>query len=452
MSKEIFSLKQVALSIKKTIENRYERTYWVKGELYKINLFPSGHAFPELVQRENGKIVANMTGIIWKKHYNRIRTQFETTVKEPFTEGKEVLMEVKINFSEVHGLSLHIQDIDPSYSLGALHKLKLETIQKLDSEGLLQKNQLLKIDLPKRIALISAESSKGLSDFLNVIEGVHNKFGIETLLFNASVQGDQAVESIINCLNTIERVKDYFDVVAIVRGGGAEVGMSCYDEYNLCKKIAEFPLPVVCGIGHSTNLTVTEMVSHSHSITPSVLASDLIAFFEEKFIALQENKSKFVSRTQQHLQLSKMQFLTAVSSINGLTKWRLERLNTHLLSNLNNFKFLAQNQLNKSKTSLYTAPLNLKQSLHKIHHEAILNLRMNHKNLRFFSQLKLDKENQAMDFYNKQHSVLSPNSILARGFSITRKDGKAVLNQDILKAGDLIEIELMDGKKLANIT
>jgi len=137
MSKEVFTLKQVAQSIRKTLESRYERTYWVKAEIYKMNLFPSGHAFPELVQRTDGKIVANLSGVIWKTNYGRISKQFEATVKEPFSEGKEVLMLVKITFSEVYGLSLHITDIDPSYSLGALHKLKLETIDALNKQNIL---------------------------------------------------------------------------------------------------------------------------------------------------------------------------------------------------------------------------------------------------------------------------------------------------------------------------
>jgi len=188
MSKEVFTLKQVAQSIRKTLESRYERVYWVKAEIYKMNLFPSGHAFPELVQRTDGKIVANLSGVIWKTNYGRISKQFEATVKEPFSEGKEVLMLVKITFSEVYGLSLHVTDIDPSYSLGALHKLKLETIDALNKLGILQKNQSLRLSLPKRIAVISAESSKGLSDFMQVLSG--SSFGIATFLFNATVQGD----------------------------------------------------------------------------------------------------------------------------------------------------------------------------------------------------------------------------------------------------------------------
>ena len=183
MSKDVFTLKQVAQSIRKTIEGRYERTYWVKAEIYKMNLFPSGHAFPELVQRQDGKIVANMTGVIWKTNLSRITKQFEQTVKEPFTEGKEVLMEVKITFSELYGLSLHISNIDPSYSLGALHRLKLETIEKLNALGVLQKNQTLKLILPKRIAVISAEFSKGLSDFMQVLQ--HYLTGIRFFLINS---------------------------------------------------------------------------------------------------------------------------------------------------------------------------------------------------------------------------------------------------------------------------
>ncbi|NDB36102.1 MAG: exodeoxyribonuclease VII large subunit [Flavobacteriia bacterium] len=136
MSKQVFTLKQVAASIRKTMEARYHQPYWVKAEVYKMNLFPSGHAFPELVQRENGKIVASLSGVIWHQNYQRIRDTFEKTVKEPLSEGKELLLEVRIVFHEIYGLSLQISDIDPNFSLGALHQLKLNTIKQLDQDQL----------------------------------------------------------------------------------------------------------------------------------------------------------------------------------------------------------------------------------------------------------------------------------------------------------------------------
>ena len=451
MSKEVFTLKQVAQSIRKTIESRYERTYWVKAEIYKMNLFPSGHAFPELVQRTDGKIVANLSGVIWKTNYGRISKQFEATVKEPFSEGKEVLMLVKITFSEVYGLSLHITDIDPSYSLGALHKLKLETIDALNKLGILQKNQSLRLSLPKRIAVISAESSKGLSDFMQVLSASQSKFGISTFLFNATVQGDQAVESILQAFNKIERVRQYFDAVVIVRGGGAEVGMSCYDDFKLCKRIAEFPLPVLCGIGHSTNLTVAEMVAYSHAITPSVLAADLLQEFELKLLELDAICANLKQAQNRLLTDTKNTFHQTVSKINGVTKWRFERINNQLSTAEQRCIQEIQHVLSFHKQYLSSSPIAIQTLVKKSHQIEHHRRTMLEQQLSFTMSRMIDKNATLIESLEKQVQLMSPAAVLARGFAIARSNGKALLSKTELHPGSMIQIELSDGTAEAEV-
>jgi exodeoxyribonuclease VII large subunit len=449
MSKEVFTLKQVAQSIRKTLESRYERTYWVKAEIYKMNLFPSGHAFPELVQRTDDKIVANLSGVIWKTNYGRIAKQFEATVKEPFSEGKEVLMLVKITFSEVYGLSLHITDIDPSYSLGALHKLKLETIDALNKLGILQKNQSLRLSLPKRIAVISAESSKGLSDFMQVLSG--STFGISTFLFNSTVQGDQAVASILKAFDKIERVRQHFDAVVIVRGGGAEVGMSCYDDFKLCKRIAEFPLPVLCGIGHSTNLTVAEMVAYSHAITPSVLASDLLQEFELKLLELHAIHANLYLAQSKLITNTKNTFNQTVSNINGVTKWRFERINNQLSTIEQRSIQEAKHILSFHKQYISTSPIAIQTLVKKSHQIEHHRRTMLQQQLNFTMNRMVDKNGTMIESLEKQVQLMSPSAVLARGFSIARSNGKAVLSKTELHPGSMIQIELSDGTAEAEV-
>jgi exodeoxyribonuclease VII large subunit len=451
MSKEVFTLKQVAQSIRKTLESRYERTYWVKAEIYKMNLFPSGHAFPELVQRTDDKIVANLSGVIWKTNYGRIAKQFEATVKEPFSEGKEVLMLVKITFSEVYGLSLHITDIDPSYSLGALHKLKLETIDALNKLGILQKNQTLSLSLPKRIAVISAESSKGLSDFMQVLSASQSQIGISTFLFNATVQGDQAVESILQAFNKIERVRQYFDAVVIVRGGGAEVGMSCYDDFKLCKRIAEFPLPVLCGIGHSTNLTVAEMVAYSHAITPSVLASDLLQEFELKLNELHAICTNLNLVQSKLLTNIKNTFNQTVSKINGVTKWRFERINNQLNTIEQRSIQEAKQILSFHKQYISSSPIAIQTLVKKSHQIEHHRRTMLQQQLTFTMNRMVDKNGTMIESLEKQVQLMSPSAVLARGFAIARSNGKAVLSKTELRPGTMIQIELSDGTAEAEV-
>lgn len=300
---QIFSLKQVALSIEKTIASRYHQNYWVKAEIHKLNKYPSGHAFPELVEKEEGKIVAQMNGSIWKQNLQRIEKIFVDQVQEPLKDGIQVLMLVKVSFNPTFGLSLQIQDIDPAFTLGQLQKEKDITLKKLKAEGLLQTNQLLPYPLiAKRIAIISAATSKGLSDFYQVLD--RNSFGytFRTQLFEAYVQGDIAVDSIIAALQQIENHKSQFDVVVIVRGGGAEVGLTCYNNYELCKAIATFPLPIITGIGHSTNLTVAELIAYSSAITPTQLAEMLIAQFRDFELRIERLSQAVVKNAQLQVQ------------------------------------------------------------------------------------------------------------------------------------------------------
>jgi exodeoxyribonuclease VII large subunit len=314
---QIFSLKQVALSIEKTIASRYNQQYWVKAEIHKLNKYPSGHAFPELVEKEDGKIVAQLNGSIWKQHLQRIEKIFIDQVQEPLKDGIQVLMLVRVQFNPTFGLSLQIQDIDPAFTLGHLQKEKDITLKKLKAEGLLQTNQQLPYPLiAKRIAVISAPTSKGLSDFYQVLD--QNAFGytFHTQLFEAYVQGDVAVASILEALQEIEKCQEQFDVVVLVRGGGAEVGLTCYNNYELCKGIATFPLPILTGIGHSTNLTVAEMIAYASAITPTQLAEMLIAQFREFELRIERLSQGVVQHAQMQIQRNTDKINQVVQNLN----------------------------------------------------------------------------------------------------------------------------------------
>lgn len=331
---QIFSLKQVALSIEKTIASRYHQNYWVKAEIHKLNKYPSGHAFPELVEKEEGKIVAQMNGSIWKQNLQRIEKIFVDQVQEPLKDGIQVLMLVKVSFNPTFGLSLQIQDIDPAFTLGQLQKEKDITLKKLKAEGLLQTNQLLPYPLiAKRIAIISAATSKGLSDFYQVLD--QNSFGytFHTQLYEAYVQGDIAVDSILAALQQIENHKSQFDVVVIVRGGGAEVGLTCYNNYELCKAIATFPLPIITGIGHSTNLTVAELIAYSSAITPTQLAEMLIAQFRDFELRIERLSQAVVKNAQLQIQHNREKMSQVVQNL-GWVKNQFFKIKLTELSHL----------------------------------------------------------------------------------------------------------------------
>lgn len=279
----VFSLLDVCKSIRKTLTERYGSTFWVKAELHKLNLYPgSGHCFPELLQKENGVIVAQMRATLWNGDYRRINASFLQTVREPLKDDMEILFSASVQYDPRHGLSLRIHDIDPAYALGSLERERASSLRRLDEEGLLERNKRLELPLlPARIAVISGQTSKGYSDFMQVLGRNGRGYGFYVRLFPALLQGDGAVESIRAALREVQEFPLDFDVVMIVRGGGDEVGLSAYNNYDLARDICLYPVPVLTGIGHSTNLTVSEEVAWFHGITPTELAVFVLKRFEK---------------------------------------------------------------------------------------------------------------------------------------------------------------------------
>jgi exodeoxyribonuclease VII large subunit len=429
--KQIFSLKQVVQSIQKTIEDRYTTNYWVKAEMHKMNRYPSGHAFPELVQKENGKIVAQITGTIWKQQLERINDAFINVVKEPLQDGKMLLLLVKINYHPTFGLTLQIVDIDPSYSLGELQREREETLRKLEALQLINRNQYREFPLlPKRIAIISGDSSKGLSDFYQVLQENPYNYYFETSLFEAYVQGDLAVNSICAALKNIEENIDQYDVVVIVRGGGAEVGMTCYNHFELCKAIASFPIPVLTGIGHSTNLTVAEMVAYRNAITPTKLAEFLVLTFREFDLDVTQLATKIFHSSEHLLSLKNQKLIALANGLSQVVQKRLQNANERFLSLQFQVQHQSSNHLTKHEQSILNQETRLKPQL----------------------QFFLEKETQKLKQFEEKVHFLDPIHVLKRGYSITRINGKAIDENAIIHVDAEIETQTIQGTISAKVT
>jgi exodeoxyribonuclease VII large subunit len=414
---QIFTLKQVVSSIRKTIEERYDREYWVKAEMHKLGQTRTGHCYPELVQKEEGTIVAEMRGTIWKHNFDRINARFIEVVKEPLKEDTTLLMKVKVSFHEIYGISLQITDIDPNYALGELQRERAETLKRLQKENLINANQRIAFPLlPKRVAVISAESSKGLSDFMQVIEHNDWNYSFFTMLFPASLQGNQAEHTIIAQLEKIKRVQEHFDIVVIVRGGGGEVGMSCYNNYNLCRAIASFPLPVLTGIGHSTNLTVAEMISFRNAITPTELGDFLIQAFHNFSVPVKEATKNIEFYTKNILELAWSRFTQTSLSFKHGTQQHITKTEHALISSSRNLLSSVRESMQKHHSSVDQV-----KHIIPIHSKAL-----------FLSQ------HNTLKNFEQTIRLLSPQNVLNRGYSITTINGKTVSKKNPVEVGDEI--------------
>src|SRR5690606_33165939 len=280
-SKQIFPLSKLTAAIENVINTHCSRVVWVKAEIVRLNHYKhTGHCFPELVEKKDGKVIAEIRGNIWKTHFEIINTKFRNVLNEDLGDDMTVVLQATVTYHPVYGISLNIFDIDPEYTLGELAKQKAETILRLQKENIYTANkELSPALLPKTIAIISVSTSKGYLDFINVIENNPWKYKFHFLLYPAVLQGERAVSTIVEQLKNIKKNLVHFDAVVILRGGGGEIGLSCYDSYELARAIARFPLPVLTGIGHSTNQTVSELVSWQSFITPTKLAEFLLQEF-----------------------------------------------------------------------------------------------------------------------------------------------------------------------------
>lgn len=458
-----FTLKQVAESIRKTIAERYARTYWVTAEMHKLNATRKGHCYPELVQKENELIVVEMRGTIWKQNFERIQQKFFEIVKEPLHDGMELLFHVKITYHPIYNLGLEIIDIDPNYTLGALQRERQETLERLNKEGILNANQNLEMALvPKRLAIISQADSKGYSDFVTLLNGHPKRYRFDTFLFEATLQGDNAIASIRGQLKRIEKVKHHFDAVVIIRGGGGEIGMHCYNNYELAKSIATFPLPVLTGIGHSTNLTVCELIAFRNGITPSDMAYFLLRIFEELDEPLDEILLKlpkqlqhllqaisnqfdqltrqFQQEVQRSLQLEKNTFLGAVKDFEFRVKYKMTHSDQQLKELRNNIRSSSAYLLDMQKTRLETS-LNLL----RVHGKSLVNTArqtISHQENQLVRLLsaKLEAESAKLNQAELHLKLLDPITILQRGYAIVTNEKGVLSAKNQATSGDELHI------------
>jgi exodeoxyribonuclease VII large subunit len=455
--KKIFSLLEVTRSIQRTIAERYSSAFWVKAEMNKLNFYShSGHCYPDLVEKKDGKVIAQLRSSLWKDDYRRVNQKFLDVLKEPLKDGIKILFSATIQFDPMHGLSLRIIDIDPAYSLGELEREKQQAINTLTQEGIFDRNKKTSLALlPQRIAVISVETSKGYSDYLKVIE--QNPWGYKffNLLFPSLLQGDRSVASILSQLRRIKKVSHHFDAVAIIRGGGGDVGLSSYNNYELAREVALFPIPVFTGIGHSTNETVVEMVSYKNAITPTELADFLIQKFHDFAMPVNRGEEVIAERSVRMIAEHKLRLHNVLRYFQSITHNRL-------LKSRHSIEGCALKVIQESRFLLRNRRTSIEDTLREMRMEVIA--RLTHesetltdyqKEIALVSGKFIHRERETIQSMEKHISILDPINILRRGFSITLdRRGKAVRDANDLRRDEIIKTIFAGGtitSKVENI-
>ena len=391
--------------IRSVIESNLDDTYWITGELSEARQASNGHFYGELIQKdENGRnVIARARVNCWAQQYNLIRLRFLHETGQEIRAGLKVLLEVQVTFHEQYGYALKVTDIDSTYTLGDLARRRKEILNKLEEEGILHDNQTLTMHrLTWRIAIVSAETAAGYGDFCDQL--LHNEYGLrfQIKLFPATMQGQHVEESVSAALFQIASEENNWDAVVIIRGGGAVADMSDFDSYQLASIIAQFPLPVIVGIGHERDETVLDYVAHQRVKTPTAAAAFLIDH-----------------------QLGELALLNHFQQ-------RISQAANNLLKN-------EENRLERQKGHISLLFQTISQ---QIRHQLDLFLQKLRQNV----ERKLQNESHQLDLLEKQIENLNPNRILKLGFTITLHKGKPVKNPTQLHPGDHITTLTEHGK------
>lgn len=273
---QTYGLKELCDWIQDVLENDFPDQYWVRAEIASMSV--RGHCYMELVEKaDNGILAAKVRATCWNNVYNLLSAYFVQETGESLHVGLQVMLEVSVEFHAVYGLSLNIWNIDPTYTIGDLAKQRQATINQLKQDGVMELQKAFELpSLVRRVAVVSSSEAAGYGDFCDQLKNNRFGFGFHVQLYSAIMQGDMAARSIVQALNTIAEQEEEWDVVVIIRGGGASTDLSCFDDYDLASHCAQFPLPIIAGIGHTRDVSVVDMVVHRSVKTPTAAAEWLI--------------------------------------------------------------------------------------------------------------------------------------------------------------------------------
>lgn len=402
---ESLSLYELNHCIRQSLRQSLPDAYWVHAELSEVREAYNGHCYVELVQKtERGNaFIAKARGTIWTNVYKMLKPYFENATGQCFTAGIKVLLQVTVDFHEQYGLSLTVQDVDPTYTLGDMARRRREILLQLEAEGVLTLNkELLMPSLPQRIAVISAAGAAGYGDFCDQLMNNPYGFAFYPRLFPAVMQGDRVEESVIAALDCIAAERDCWDVVVIIRGGGATSDLAGFDTYPLAANCAQFPLPIITGIGHERDDTVLDVVAHTRVKTPTAAAEYLIA----QMLEAAEQLTALVDALAQN-----------VTSCMHREENRLAQLAARLPSL---FSLVGTRQLHR----IEQLESRLSTALQRV----------------------LTEQEHRLQLIEAVVQGASPQLILQRGYTLTRCEGKVVRDVSTLAKGSVLTTQFVNGE------
>ena len=420
------SLYELNSLVRDVISMSLPDSYWVEAELSEAREGYGGHCYMELIEKDehSNTPIAKAHASCWRNRWMLLKPQFERVTGQRIHAGMKVLLKVHAQFHENYGFSWIVDDIDPTYTMGDMARKRMEIIQTLKEEGVFDLQKELKLPMfCQRIAVISSATAAGYGDFCNQL--ADNGYGLQfsTALFAATMQGEGVEQSVISALNRINEEWENWDCVVIIRGGGATSDLSGFDTLALAENVANFPLPIITGIGHERDESVLDMISFQRVKTPTAAAAFLVDHLTEVYARVEDAQEAIVNYVKRRLQVERMKF---------------ERLSTQIPTLFSLVKVRQSNRLDQLLNRL-------KVKAERIPADGLHRLEMLDARLKEPVARKLERELHRIDMLSQRAIAQDPERLLSRGYSITLKDGKSIKDASQLKAGDEIETRFAKG-------
>ncbi len=424
------SLSQLLSTYKAVVEEAFQGRYWVKGEITLWTPRANGHCYLDLSESRAGRITAQSKAIIWNRNFQKIKDKFESATGTPLGVGISVLVRVQVSFSETYGTALFIDDIDPSFTVGEKAVARKQAIEKLTRLGYMEMQKELCIpDIPRRLAVISSATAAGLQDFVNHLEGNPRGYSFDITLLEASMQGDAAAGSVIAALS--EASAGDFDAVLILRGGGSENDLACFDDYDLAVAIAECPLPVVTAIGHDKDHHIADMVACEYVKTPTALAD----LFIDRFAEAEEAAEGLVRRV-----------FAAASS-------RVSLAEASAVSLEGRVRMAAVSRLAAEENRVASRVRAVSSALNSLHRRAERAVDASASRIRNVSTVRIGALQTAVSLIETRIASADPRTLLSRGYVlVTGSDNKLLKGIGRVRPGDRIGVRFSDGSIIAHVS
>jgi len=410
------SVVQLTSTIQQVLDKELEPLIWVVGELADFRQAPQGHVYFELVEKEGNQVQAKIRANIWQFTFRTVAAKFESVTGTTLKSGMKVLAQVSVTYHSVYGLSLNVKDIDPSFSLGERARIRQETINRLTQEGKLRSNAHFQLPIViQRIAVISSSTAAGYGDFINQIAGNPSGYKIYYRLFPSLMQGNEAVPQLLAAMDHVakEAAKLQLDALVILRGGGAQLDLDCFDNYALALKIAEFPLPVFTGIGHERDETIADLVAHTRLKTPTAVAEFILSSYREfeDHLGIAAQRLDWITRSKFKEQERSLQSLGF--RIQGEAKQLLSR---------------GEDRIRTCSSRIFLAATSRGK-------QELITLSQKGEQLKKESQRYLKQQKDRVSQLELQSRQLNPASLLEKGYTRTEKEGIPI-HKTLVAPGD----------------